>query len=298
MDIIFTRRIMMSENSKRKIVLFPANYESNVIYEHSKELKKYEISFIVTYKENEIEVQKNSIYTNDSEKALMDCDVLILCDNVQKMGKKAYINRINEAIRKNIPIYTSSFIYKWLGVEVFKDAETTILNSYNNRICTSSKKLRKVTCPVISILGDGENCDKFSLILSVKKVLEDKGYSVLVISGNPLARLFNCDVLPDFLYADDISLPLKVKRANSFICDLAEQKLPDIILISCPSGIMTLNDYEHNYFGEISYVLSNAIISDYGVLCIHYSKYYTDKYFDEMKKLCKLRLGVDIIKFY
>lgn len=61
---------------------------------------------------------------------------------------------------------------------------------------------------------------------------------------------------------------------------------------------MTLNDYEHNYFGEISYVLSNAIISDYGVLCIHYSKYYTDKYFDEMKKLCKLRLGVDIIKFY
>ena len=36
----------MSENSKRKIVLFPANYESNVIYEHSKELKKYECNFM------------------------------------------------------------------------------------------------------------------------------------------------------------------------------------------------------------------------------------------------------------
>lgn len=288
----------MGKNCKRKIALFPANYEAQIIFEHSSELKGFEISSIVTYKENDLKFQNKDNYTNDSESVFGNSDGLVLCDNVQKFGKKAYLNRIREAAHWKIPIYTSSYVYHWIGAEAFEKIETEILNRYDYKVERTTKILKKVTCPVISILGDSENCDKFSVLLALKKVLEEKGYKVLAIAGNALAKLFGCETLPDYLYGDDISMSEKVKLVNKYIADMTEKILPDIVLIGHPGGIMTLNDYEDNYFGEISYILSNAVISDYGIFCSQFSKYYNKKYFEEMKNLCKFRLGIDILKFY
>lgn len=120
----------------------------------------------------------------------------------------------------------------------------------------------------------------------------------MAISGNPLAHFLGCETLPAFVYRGDLSIVEKTIKINHYIYQLIYNKNPDIVILSHAGGFMPLNEYEHNYFGEISYILSNAVTSDYGIACHYYNPNYTKKYFVEFEKLCKIRLGIDILFSY
>lgn len=61
-------------------------------------------------------------------------------------------------------------------------------------------------------MGMGENCDKFSLQVKIKKEIEQCGYKVLTISANILGKFLGMETLPLFLYSKEISF---LKKSNS-----------------------------------------------------------------------------------
>lgn len=285
---------------KKNLFLFPQNYEANIICRYREELEYIDFKSLTSYQDNIVEKQKcqDIFYEDDIQIALVNSEGIVLCDNVQKFGKKAYINCLQKAAELNKVVYTSSYLFDWLGRGVFENNEVVILNDNIEKKFYNSSLLLEIDCPVISILGMGENCDKFEVLLSMKKSLQKKGYKVLSISANSLAKLLGSEVLPSYIYSNNLSGYRKIIRVNHYIYELVANQNPDIVIIGHAGGIMNLGEYDNNYFGEISYILSNAVASDYGIFCTYFNRYYTEEYFEELTKFCGIRLGIDILRFY
>lgn len=150
---------MNSKDGKVKIALFPYNYEALTFCRFRKESKEFDICAVIPYQENSMNTvnkQGDFFYTKDARLAIADSDGLVLCDNIQKLGKKAFLNRINDAFDYEKVIYTSSYMYDWLGEDLFRDNKVMILNNSSEHNLNGSSTLFEINCPVISILGVGE----------------------------------------------------------------------------------------------------------------------------------------------
>lgn len=288
---------MNSIEKRERLAFYPYSHEMDIIYNFRDELKDYDIRSVISYQNSKIDIceRANSIFfTEDGEAALERADCLVLCDNIKKFGKKGYLRQLEYAKKLNKKVYVSCYLYDWLGAEVLRDLQIEILNDMDTSSTIDSGLLKTIDIPVVSILGEGENSDKFGVLLSINKYLKKEGYCVLTISGNSLAKLFGCEVLPAFMYSKQVSIVEKILRLNYYIYNITKRYEPDIILISCPGGFMPLNEYEQNYFGEIAYVVSHALTVDLGIVCTYFRGKYGSEYLEEVKKLCKIRLGTDV----
>ena len=284
--------------NRKKISLFPQNHETDILCKYKEDLSEFDIMSVIMYQGNKkIKTNQGIIHTDDADEALEEVEGLVLCDNIHKFEKKAYLNRLNDAKRLNKTVYVSSYLFDWIGKEAFYDNDVVILNNDNEKRKYMTTSLFDINCPVISILGMGENCDKFDTLLKIRRSFQENGYKVLALSGNSIAKLLGCETLPSYMYKSDISSSLKTIKINHYIHELVDEQKPDILIICHAGGIMKLNEYENNYFGEISYILTNAVASDYGILCNYCGDFCTKEYFEYLKTICEIRYGVDILRF-
>lgn len=284
----------------KEISLFPRNHETDVICKYKEDVDKFTINAVIShqgYNKQKMELCQEILFTDNANRALIDSDGLVLCDNIYKFGKKAYLNCLRDAKDLGKTVYTSSYLYDWLGKDVFSDCDVKLLNDVNEKRTYMMTSLVQIECPVISILGMGENCDKLATLLSMRKCFKDEGYKVLAISGNPVAKLLGCETLPSYMYSPDLSSTMKTIKINHYIHELVDEQNPDVVIISHAGGITKLNDYENNYFGEISYILANAIVSDYGIVCTYCNEYCTKEYYEYLKMMCKVKFGIDVLMF-
>jgi hypothetical protein len=157
---------------KTKISLFPQSRETDIICEHKDAMCNFDVSAVVSYRGESPEkknIYQDILQTDDIEQALLNSSGLVLCDNVNNFGKRAYLNRLQDTANLNKIVYTSSYIYDWLGEEAFSRNEVVILNENAEKRTYAKTSLYEINCPVISILGLGENCDKLAILLSLRK---------------------------------------------------------------------------------------------------------------------------------
>ena len=284
----------------KKISLFPQNYEADILCKYKNEMENTTLESVILCQGSNKKTVINDesiLRTEDVDRALYNADVLVLCDDVCRFGKKCYVNRINDARKLKKEIYVSSYLYEWLGEENFAECDVKILNDVSENRKYMMNSLIQINCPVISILGLGENCDKFATLLSMRKHFKDKDYKVLAISGNPMAKFFGCEVLPGYMYSAEFSIATKILKINRYIHELVDKYEPDIVIISHAGGFVKLNDCDTNYFGEISHILSEAIESDLGIVCTYCGEFYSREYYEYLAGICKNRFGIDVMKF-
>lgn len=292
---------MNKKERRERVAFYPYNSEMDIICNFRDEMPEYDVQSVILYNNSTINKgnkDDNILFTENSVTALERSDSLVLCDNVKKFGAKGYLRQLKYAEEFHKKVYLGSYLYEWLGADAFQNINVKILNNGNSENNTSSNLLKVIDVPVIALLGEGESCDKLGLMLSINKCLKETGFRVLTISGNSLAKLFKCEVLPAFMYSKEISITEKILKLNYYIYSLAKKYEPDIILISCPGGFMPLNEYENNFFGESAYVISHSLPIDYGIICTYFRWKYGKEYIKEVRKLCKIRFGIDVYDYY
>lgn len=141
---------------------------------------------------------------------------------------------------------------------------------------------KEIDIPVISVMGLGENCDKFQLQVKIKKVIEKQGYRVLALCSNVLGGFLGMENLPGFLYSKFMSYPEKIIALNHWIHTKVKQQEYDVILVGCPGGVSEFEKYETNYFGELPLIISNALDVDIGFLALYR---YTDLNYTVLKNI-------------
>ena len=120
--------------NRKKISLFPQNHETDILCKYKEDLSEFDIMSVIMYQGNKkIKTNQGIIHTDDADEALEEVEGLVLCDNIHKFEKKAYLNRLNDAKRLNKTVYVSSYLFDWIGKEAFYDNDVVILNNDNEK---------------------------------------------------------------------------------------------------------------------------------------------------------------------
>lgn len=217
---------------------------------------------------------------------VLDCDTLLIGNDqdVEVLEMRREIIKVFKEQNKRICL--PKIIY-----DEMKLKENCSLIEHSEIIPNiKAKKLINIPAPVVTIMGDGANCDKFELLLKLKKTLEDDGYKVMGISGKKYSSLFNILPIPKFLF-EAMSLTDKIVAFNHYLYSVSFEENPDIILISAPGGVMPICEEAPEDFGEYCYVIANAAPPDILIRSMYFNK-YNEKYIDEDKKKLQYRMNV------
>lgn len=284
----------------KKVLLFPLDENVEWLVQNKTSSSKYRIQAVSSYEADKEKLKllqsMTTVYCNeDFEKCVKKVDCVIFGENTEGYNYEGYKKRIKIALDYKREIYIKTIDFQKL--EIRNDALIHQIQDNEVPKFDDKGKLKDIPIPIIAILGMGEHCGKFILQNKMKNVIENKGYKVLAITAGLLGLFNDMEVLPGFVFSDQISLPRKVKLLNAWIYNLYKNGDYDVILLMYPSGILWIDEYEPNYFNEIPIVISNSVIADDGVLAVY--KYF-DQYQDSMKDLdmlCEKKYNLPIKYF-
>ena len=118
-----------------------------------------------------------------------------------------YQKRVQMALDSGKKIYAGLALLD--KIQIDRDKVCILQESeLSDEVVSPNKK--EIDIPVISVMGLGENCDKFQLQVKIKKVIEKQGYRVLALCSNVLGGFLGMENLPGFLYSKFMSYPEKI----------------------------------------------------------------------------------------
>jgi len=266
----------------RMAVFFPYHPDMKTLVEFRQELIDWEIVGFASYREDEHLINPLNLVLDleapSLEQLLNDCDTVVLLDNYRGCRVEKYYQVIEDAIARNKDIFVTPLARSQLDLARYEDyyqileqnpdCMETINAEYSAREGATDSKLYQIEIPVVGILGQGKNCDKFVNLLLMKQVLEED-YDPVTVSSNALGVLFGCYTIPSFLY-ENIPFQEKIIKFNYFVRRISEDGDPDALVIGVPEGVMPFRRQEFHHFAEYPHVISSAIDFDLVILCTYF----------------------------
>lgn len=288
-----------------KLLIFPYNSDTETLIKNQDLFVDFKLIALSSYQEDTIKFQnvkeRHDVYCDsDFGRCCNLVEAVLFADNTMGYDVEGYQERINIARDHQLKIYMSSILAIKLGLlNKIEEYGILLLDKFKqlNDDFFIDKEL-EVEVPVISVMGLGENCDKFKFQIIIRKELKKLGYNVLSISSNTLGSFLGMEVFPDFLFSKEYSFTEKIRRLNHWIVKLERKKKPDLIILGCPGGVLPLNELCTNFYGEIPLVVANAVVSDLGIMSLY--KYFagTDQSLERLKQLCQFRYNISVQDFF
>ncbi len=293
-----------------KLLVYPYDLNESSIIRYRNMLKNYEIASLVclegAYENGKDagvfdEVETGILITSDFGNAIEKCDVVLILDKNFDELKDTYFEKIKMAILKKRIVMVNKKIYDFCQARLDDMSNIKLLDNisdveldYNMRI----PKLSQPDIPVITVMSMGENCNKFEAQLDLRKKLEDKGYRVLQFGTKDYSEMFGFRKLPYFLMAKNISIDKKVYMFNYYVNREVLKEDYDVIILGVAGGILPINSYVTNYFGENSLIITSAINIDINMMCLYHNENLKVKDLYEIADFCKARMGCITDYFY
>lgn len=284
-----------------KLACFPITHDLLTVLKYKELMEGNTITAINSFKEDplleelRLEYPEWSISPN-IEETLAYADSVLMLDNVEEYTLPKYERMLLETVKQKKKALLSTKLCGQLNVEEYTYIDVQ-KNSFEQDRKEYYDKLALIQIPVIAVCGMGENCSKFETTLLSLKRLKEKGYSVTLISGNPLVTLFGGYTLPEYLYSDTVSLEQKSHCFNHDVDELTKREKTDIILIELPGGIMPLGEGNQNHFSEIIIAISNALSIDAGILNTYVPSQKDEEQFGDLREYCDYRFSIPLEGF-
>lgn len=283
----------------KKVLLFPFNIDTKEIVENIHQIKDFQLVSLIGYekdKEKLARFQENTkvICSTNFEECVRKVDIIIFADNTMGQGLNGYIDRVELSLKYGKEVYMSIVLLKKLELE--EDAGNIHFLEDIIQI-NLLDKTKEISLPIVPIMGVGQNVGKFMLHTRVKRAIEKRGYKILSISSNPLGKLLGMKALPIFLFSDELSLPVKIVMFNLWLHELIKAEDYDLITIGYPGGIIPINEFELNHYGEIPLIIANAVIADEAILVVYKTFELNEEIIKKIKQLCEVKYNVIVENF-
>lgn len=154
--------------------------------------------------------------------------------------------------------------------------------------------LIEIPVPVIMVMGQGENCQKFEIQLGLREAFKRECYRVSQLGTKAFSGLFGFRMLPS---VPEVPLWKKVYLYNKLFRETYEKEKPDVIIVGVPGGIMPVNSYKYEFFGETAFALASAARPDFTVLSFYFVQ-PTEGYFELLRQYVRFHLGVGQVCFH
>ncbi len=284
-----------------RLLVFPLNGDTEVLIHNADKSAEYRIVAISSYREDTKRLEelqnKCTLYcSTDFEKCLQKVDAVVFAENTIRHGYSGYKERVEEALKKEKKIYIGASLMATLGVD-FEDENIHILQKENLTEKIDNAKLKDIQLPVLAVIGEGKNCDKFKLQANIRAIIEKNGYSVLSICSNLLGKFIDMEILPGFLFSKQVSLQVKIEAFNNWIYKLQEKSKVDIIVLGCPGGILKFDEYEPNHYSEVPLAMLNAVIADDCILTLYRNCKQDESSMKSLSDFCQMKYNIAVEEF-
>lgn len=287
----------------KKILIYPYNNDTKWFLMHQKLLKNIEIAGILMNQINDVDEEtKNKFphikFFTDFKTIEFEYDYMLLCENIQNFNLDFYYEAYKHVKSARKKIMLSINLLKELKnkYEIDDAFIETVEAEWNNKSFKSGTYL-DIEVPVVTIMGMGRNCDKFSTAVALNEYAKAKGYNTLCLVSNYCGKFIDVKILPKFLFDDNICLANKILMFNHYLAQIVEKESPDLIILECPGGIMPINKYEHNFFAEVTLAITNAVITDVAILNSYFYENANEDFFDGLIEICKNKFNVSVEAF-
>jgi len=262
---------------RKKMLVFPFNYSNYLLATRKELIKEYEITAFACTKNSPFCNQDVGVFVNkefgivvsdDFLKEVNLVDSVLLTSGLGDVFVDVYVEKIQIAQEAGKEILVTRDVLDLIKREnIFWD-DISCINADMPDEIVDINELYDIDIPIVSVTGAGENCEKFDLQLSVRKVFLDKNYKIFQVGSKEYSALFGMHNFPELLFSKTHSLPQKVLAFNSWIFKKISEEKPDIIILGIPGGIMPLNNKIYNSFGEIALIISKALKIDVNILSL------------------------------
>jgi len=208
----------------------------------------------------------------DFEKSFEKCDSIYIPFERNILTIDNYIALIDKISKSQKRIIISRDLKNKLGTNISKFDEMGVCDFYDEKLEIEKEQILPINIPVIMILGDGINCNKFDIQLSLRKYFLSKGFSVCQFGTKEYSSFFGFKSLPKFLF-DSVCLKDKIIALNHLIYKEVSDKKHDLLIIGVPGGALPISEEHPTDFGEFAYIISNAVKPDIAIRSVYYNKY-------------------------
>jgi len=169
----------------------------------------------------------------------------------------------------------------------------THLPEYNAQV-SPEDKLAYIPVPIITVMGQGQQCNKFDIQLGLRRTLQKRGYKVSQVGTKRYSAAFGFCGLPAF---PDFPLWKKILLYNRFFADIVRKESPDVLIVGIPGGIMPIDKYNQELFGETAIAVSRSLSPDVSILSMYLSQ-VEDNFLNDMTNYAKYALGTTLDFFH
>lgn len=239
-------------------------------------------------------VQEGVTIRGDILQALPECDAVLFEYLDSRIEAEEYSSLMNMALDLKLEVFATGSLKKQLPPETVEAWGTAMKwldfssqDIPDNALLEGS--LYAVNQPIVTVTGTGASCNKFVVALQLTQYFSEKGYRVLLLGTKEYSSLFGAEPLPQFLFQP---LPVKEKivRLNAYLYFLCKEKNPDIVVLGVPGGIMPINPFSFDEFGELAFVTANAVSVDANILCA-YAQPFNGEFVDSLIQTCHYKFN-------
>ncbi len=214
------------------------------------------------------------------------------------LSPEHYLKKIHQALDCEKPVLISRDLFQFIGEAASDElaGRVRVIERPDEQISLRQEEnIYELPVPCISVLGAGDQTNKFDLQLGLRRYFTNAGYKVYQLGTKEYASLFGFDPLPRFLFEPGNQRE-KILRLNHLIYDRALAEHAVLVIIGCPGGIMRHDPFEFNEYGEMAFLIGNALRADVSVLSL-YGIVYTDEALSTLRELCKYRVNAPVSRF-
>lgn len=253
----------------KKAILFPVNKEAHAVLRFQ-DMLDFELSGVYDERVTglvgtEVFGRKIESYGNIDWDADFDTVILSCISRLASLTKKDYVKEIVEQARvHNKNIYT------------FEKIDSDYENIFYPELTSehvpvgNMGKLRKMMMPLVGVFGTSSQQGKYTLQLTLKKKLDEKGYRTGLLATEPSGYLFGADSVFHFGYESGMKLSQReyIMLLNEMVWNM-DKKGCDIGITGCQSGTLS---YDYSNIRTILLEQQNFLLGtrpDFYILCIN-----------------------------
>jgi len=257
----------------KKLIIYPYSQDFQHIVEYREHIAGYELSKLIVSKsyspQNSCQCDESSaLISTDYYSEVNKCDAVLLTLEPHLVSKEAEVARS-------------------LNKELIQPSINLNFRAFDTHYSTS---LSRIGVPVIAIMGQGENTQKFEVQLGLREVFQRMGYRVLQFGTKHYSEIFGMHCYPE---CNELPLWKKIIMLNKHFAQLIEETKPDVMILGVPGGMMPVNAIHHNLFGEIAIAVCEAASPDIAIVSF-YENLVTDGMIEMSTKYAEGRLGSSI----
>lgn len=213
---------------------------------------------------------KSIVVTDDFDEEIVNCDVVwFVEDSMCSLPEKLLKNKIKKVVDLGKKFIFSrhepglSQSYRMNLLQKPNCFEKHIEMKYTNRLIPND-------IPVIIVASDFKTPDKAEVEIALRYGFQKKGYKVSSVFSFLGGEYLGGHSFPDFMNDSNKSESDKIILYNHHVRLIISEEKPDIIIIGIPGEVLPYSNIIHNEFGIRTFEITNAVSSDFAVLCTIY----------------------------